>query len=40
MWSGVLLLGLIGVLLSLLFRLVERWVLGWYHGIRSLEKER
>lgn len=40
MWSGVLLLGLIGVLLSLLFRLVERWVLAWYHGIRSLEKER
>jgi ABC-type nitrate/sulfonate/bicarbonate transport system permease component len=40
MWSGVLLLGLIGVVLSLLFRLVERWVLAWYHGIRSLEKER
>ena len=33
MWSGVLLLGLIGVLLSLAFRLVERWVLAWYHGV-------
>lgn len=33
MWSGVLLLGLIGVVLSLLFRLVERWVLAWYHGV-------
>ncbi|GAA1038155.1 ABC transporter permease [Virgisporangium ochraceum] len=32
MWSGVLLLGIIGVVLSVLFRLVERRVLGWYHG--------
>lgn len=30
MWSGILLLGLIGVLLSLLMRMVERSVLGWY----------
>ncbi len=35
MWSGVLLLGMIGVVLSVLFRLVERQVLGWYHGIRQ-----
>ncbi|GIJ43270.1 ABC transporter permease [Virgisporangium aliadipatigenens] len=34
MWSGVLLLGLLGVLLSGLFRLVERRVLAWYHGQR------
>jgi ABC-type nitrate/sulfonate/bicarbonate transport system permease component len=40
MWSGVLLLGLIGVLLSLLFRLLEWWVLRWYHGIRAVERER
>lgn len=40
MWSGVLLLGLIGVLLSLLFRLVEQRVLAWYHGVRTVEKER
>jgi ABC-type nitrate/sulfonate/bicarbonate transport system permease component len=32
MWSGVILLGLLGVLLSVVFRLVERRVLGWYHG--------
>lgn len=32
MWSGVLLLGIIGVVLSILFRLAERRVLGWYHG--------
>ena len=40
MWSGVLLLGLIGVLLSLLFRIVEHQVLAWYHGLRAVEKER
>jgi ABC-type nitrate/sulfonate/bicarbonate transport system permease component len=33
MWSGVLLLGLLGVLLSLLFRLAERRILAWYHGV-------
>jgi ABC-type nitrate/sulfonate/bicarbonate transport system permease component len=38
MWSGVILLGILGVLLSLLFRLAERWVLGWYHGLRTVEK--
>jgi ABC-type nitrate/sulfonate/bicarbonate transport system permease component len=40
MWSGVLLLGLLGVLLAFLFRLVERRVLGWYHGSRAAQKER
>lgn len=40
MWTGVLLLGLLGVLLALLFRLVERRVLAWYHGIRAVQKER
>jgi ABC-type nitrate/sulfonate/bicarbonate transport system permease component len=39
MWSGVLLLGLLGVALSLLFRVAERAVLGWYHGLRAAEKE-
>ena len=38
MWSGVLVLGLLGVLLSLLFRLVERRVLVWYHGVRAAER--
>jgi ABC-type nitrate/sulfonate/bicarbonate transport system permease component len=38
MWSGVLVLGLIGVLLSLIFRVVERWVLRWYHGVRAAER--
>lgn len=39
MWSGVILLGVLGVVLSLLFRLVDRQVLGWYHGQRASEKE-
>ena len=40
MYTGVILLGLLGVLLALLFRLAERRVLGWYHGIRAVQKER
>ncbi len=40
MWSGVILLGLLGVLLSVLFRLVEHRVLDWYHGSRNVQKER
>jgi ABC-type nitrate/sulfonate/bicarbonate transport system permease component len=39
MWGGVLLLGLLGVALSLLFRLAERLILGWYHGIRAAERQ-
>ncbi|MGW4082835.1 ABC transporter permease [Streptomyces sp. NPDC004822] len=35
MWTGILLLGTLGVVLSLVFRLVERRVLGWYHGLRA-----
>ncbi|OLB64217.1 MAG: nitrate ABC transporter permease, partial [Actinobacteria bacterium 13_2_20CM_2_72_6] len=38
MWSGVLLLGLIGVLLSLAFRLVDTRVLRWYHGERDARR--
>jgi ABC-type nitrate/sulfonate/bicarbonate transport system permease component len=34
MWTGIIVLGLLGVALSLLFRMVERRVLGWYHGLR------
>lgn len=35
MWSGVLLLGLIGVALAGLFQLAERRILVWYHGSRD-----
>jgi ABC-type nitrate/sulfonate/bicarbonate transport system permease component len=38
MWSGVIVLGLLGILLSVLFRLVERRVLLWYHGVRAAER--
>jgi ABC-type nitrate/sulfonate/bicarbonate transport system permease component len=40
MWSGVIVLGLLGVGLSLLFRYAENRVLGWYHGLRATQKER
>lgn len=38
MWSGILLLGLIGVLLAAIFGVVERRVLRWYHGIKEVER--
>jgi ABC-type nitrate/sulfonate/bicarbonate transport system permease component len=38
MWSGILLLGLIGVALSLVFQVVERIVLRWYHGLKEVER--
>ncbi|QNP68083.1 ABC transporter permease [Streptomyces roseirectus] len=39
MWSGVLLLGLLGFLLSLLFRFAENRVLAWYHGLRRAQRD-
>ena len=39
MWSGVLLLGLIGVLLAWGFRWAEGRMLGWYHGQRAGRRE-
>jgi len=38
MWSGILLLGLLGVVLSWLFGMVERRVLSWYHGLRRAQR--
>jgi ABC-type nitrate/sulfonate/bicarbonate transport system permease component len=38
MWSGVLMLGLFGFALSMVFRFFERWALSWYHGLRDLER--
>nr|WP_196789260.1 ABC transporter permease subunit [Streptomyces caniscabiei] len=35
MWTGILVLGLLGFVLSVVLRLVERRVLGWYHGLRA-----
>lgn len=38
MWTGIILLGLLGVALSLLFRAVEGPVLAWYHGLRQSQR--
>lgn len=38
MWTGILLLGLLGFVLSVVFRLVERRALGWYHGARDASR--
>ena len=37
-WSGIVLLGLMGVMLAVLFGFVERRVLRWYHGMREVER--
>ncbi|PSM39851.1 nitrate ABC transporter permease [Streptomyces dioscori] len=38
MWTGILLLGLLGFVLSVVFRFVERRALGWYHGARDASR--
>lgn len=38
MWTGILVLGLLGFLLSVVLHLVERRVLGWYHGLRAVSR--
>jgi ABC-type nitrate/sulfonate/bicarbonate transport system permease component len=38
MWAGMLVLGLLGLLLALLFRAVENRVLAWYHGLRRAHR--
>jgi ABC-type nitrate/sulfonate/bicarbonate transport system permease component len=37
MWSGILLLGLVGVALAATFGVVERRLLRWYHGSRAID---
>jgi len=39
MWAGVIFLGIIGIMLSLIFRAFEAWILGWYHGLRRSQRE-
>jgi len=39
MWSGILVLGLIGLGLATIFRFSERRILGWYHGLREVQRE-
>jgi ABC-type nitrate/sulfonate/bicarbonate transport system permease component len=38
MWTGILLLGLLGFLLALVVRAADRRVLHWYHGQRRAER--
>ena len=38
MWTGIILLGLLGVALSGLFRLVEHRALAWYRGQRQADR--
>ncbi len=38
MWTGIILLGVIGFLLSLIFRLAEWRALAWYRGLRRSER--
>jgi ABC-type nitrate/sulfonate/bicarbonate transport system permease component len=37
MWAGILIIGIIGLVLSAAFRLIERRVLAWYYGQREVE---
>jgi ABC-type nitrate/sulfonate/bicarbonate transport system permease component len=39
MWAGILLLGLLGYLLHLVFSLVERRLLAWHRGARQTSRE-
>lgn len=37
MWTGIILLGLIGIAVSFAFRAVERLILRWYFGLKDIE---
>lgn len=37
MWGGMIILGVLGIVLNLLFVIAERWVLSWYFGMRRSE---
>ena len=38
MWTGILVLGVLGFVLSLLFRAAEHVVLRWYRGLRRTQR--
>ena len=37
MWSGIVVLGLVGVAMSFIFQWAERNILRWYHGQKEVE---
>ena len=39
MWTGIIVLGLVGSELTFLFIAVERVVLAWYLGARAVEQK-
>ena len=39
MWSGILVLGLIGLALSMVFQFIERRMLGWYYGLKEVQRD-
>ena len=39
MWSGIVLLGIIGVLLSVAFQAIQKRVLGWYYGLKEASND-
>ncbi|MBX6390957.1 MAG: ABC transporter permease [Frankia sp.] len=38
MWTGIIVLGLVGVALSVVFRIVEHYALAWYRGMRNADR--
>lgn len=39
MWSGILLLGIIGVVLSVIFQMFQKRILAWYEGLKENEND-
>jgi len=39
MWTGIIVLGLLGTLLSLAFQVAENRVLGWYRGLHQAHRQ-
>lgn len=39
MWSGIAVLGLIGIALSLISKAIEARVLRWYHGLKEVQRD-
>jgi ABC-type nitrate/sulfonate/bicarbonate transport system permease component len=39
MWGGIIVLGVLGFLLALIFGRIERRVLRWYYGLRQVQRE-
>ncbi|MFT4084129.1 MAG: ABC transporter permease [Nocardioides sp.] len=37
-WTGIIVLGLIGVVLSVIYRIVEHYALAWYRGLRQADR--